>query len=81
MKEILLKVGGDTMFITLNENQGTIRSSFLEDSDNLDPELKNMLDAIESLVLAHACAGIDVQSIPYLQGLETSVEAIFNRQD
>jgi len=81
MKEILLKVGGDTMFITLNENQGTIRSSFLEDSDNLDPELKNMLDAIESLVLAHACAGINVQSIPDLQGLETSIEAIFNNKD
>jgi hypothetical protein len=77
MKEVLIKVGYDTMLITLNEGRGTITSSFSDDC-NGDLELKAMLDAIESLVLAHACAGVDVQSEPYLQGLETAVEAIFN---
>ena len=35
-------------------------------------------DAIESLVLAHACAGIDVSSPDYLEGLETALEACAN---
>jgi hypothetical protein len=52
-------------------------------SDLHDPgesrETKAMLDAIESLVLAHACAGLDIESPAYLQGLETAVEAVFNQ--
>jgi len=35
-------------------------------------------DAIESLILAHACAGIDVSSLDYLEGLETALEACAN---
>ena len=76
MKEILLKVGEDTMLITLNEGQGSIVSSLSEDCN--DDDLKEMFDVMESMVLAHACAGVDVQSKPYLQGLETTLEAICN---
>ena len=38
-------------------------------------------DGIESLVLAHAVAGVDVQSPSYLEGIETAVDAIFNHID
>jgi hypothetical protein len=88
MKEILLKVGDDTMLITLtNKGGGTIRSSLSEDYPyrghgyldfHVARDIRNMLDAVESLVLAHACAGVDVQSTPYLIGLETALKAIVN---
>ncbi|MCE9554679.1 MAG: hypothetical protein K8T91_15085 [Planctomycetes bacterium] len=36
------------------------------------------LDAVESLVLARACAGIDVNSPAYLEGIETAINALGN---
>ena len=39
------------------------------------------MDAIEALVLAHACAGVDVASPAYAEGLETAVEACWNKLD
>jgi hypothetical protein len=36
------------------------------------------IDGLESLILAHACAGLDVASPAYLEGVETAVEAITN---
>lgn len=33
---------------------------------------------IESIVLAHAAAGVDVESCAYITGLETAIEAIAN---
>ncbi len=35
-------------------------------------------DAIESMVLAHAIAGVNVESPGYLEGLETAIDAIGN---
>ena len=29
------------------------------------------IDCLESLILAHACAGVDVQSPAYIEGIET----------
>jgi hypothetical protein len=37
------------------------------------------MDAIESLVLAHACAGIDVKSLSYVEGIETAVDACVDK--
>ena len=36
------------------------------------------IDGLESLILAHTCAGIDVASPAYVEGIETAVEAIAN---
>jgi hypothetical protein len=36
------------------------------------------VDGLEALILAHACAGVDVQSPAYIEGIETAVDAIFN---
>ena len=36
------------------------------------------VDGLESLILAHACAGVDVESPAYVEGIETAVEAITN---
>lgn len=35
----------------------------------------NMIDGITSLILAHACAGIDITTAAYIEGIETSVQA------
>lgn len=37
-------------------------------------------DAIESLILAHACAGIDVTALAYVEGVKTAIEAVGNNQ-
>ena len=36
------------------------------------------IDGLESLILAHACAGVNVQSPAYVEGIETAVDAIAN---
>jgi hypothetical protein len=41
-------------------------------------EIEGALNAIESLVLGHACAGIDVTAPAYVEGLRSSLEAIAN---
>jgi len=36
------------------------------------------LNAVESLILAHYCAGVDVASPAYIEGIETTIQAIDN---
>lgn len=43
-----------------------------------DPVVKAAVDAVESLVLAHYCANVDVNGRDYLHGLNVAVEAIGN---
>lgn len=38
----------------------------------------NALDGIESLVLACACAGINVESQPFVEAVQTALDAILN---
>jgi len=39
------------------------------------------IDAIESIVLAHACAGVDIQSASYVQGIDSALTEIENQFD
>jgi len=43
---------------------------------NADYEVS--IDAIESMILAHACAGVDISSPAYIEGIETAVDRIAN---
>lgn len=36
------------------------------------------IDTILSLILAHACAGIDIETSAYLEGIDTAFDAIIN---
>jgi len=38
------------------------------------------LDAFTSLILAHACAGVDVESKAYVKGASVALDAIGNRE-
>lgn len=80
IREIRVPVGG--MVIELHkddegETAGTITSELL-DGVEAGGQLAAAIDAIESMVLAHACAGIDIESPAYLEGLDVALGAMFN---
>ena len=43
-----------------------------------DADFVSAIDGLESLILGHACAGIDITSKAYVEGIETALEAINN---
>ena len=61
---------------TIVVNDGAVSSDLHDPQEG--PVVRAAVDAIESMVLAHAMAGVDVGGSPYLAGLETAVEAVFN---
>ena len=82
MQTILIPIFGTPhcIPITLDEGSGSI-SSDLKDCEEDDGESEAYdaaIDGLESLILAHACAGIDVTSAAYAEGITTAVDAIAN---
>jgi hypothetical protein len=82
--EIRLPCYGITICLDRNNSRhqpgcGTITSDLKEaGSDAKSIKFNAAIDGLESLILAHACAGIDVTSPAYVEGIETTVEAIGN---
>ena len=71
------------IMIILRENgEGEIYSDLKDEATNEATEdnaiYNNMMDALDSIILAHAMAGIDVNSPAYLEGIEAAVEACAN---
>lgn len=91
MEEIKLLVGGHTITVALNGNGGGSVSSDLhepepypcpEDDDDCEAndawaDTESQVDVVEGLILAHACAGVDVEAPAYIEGLETVLNVIF----
>jgi hypothetical protein len=52
----------------------------LEESDYVNDRrtFNAIIDSIQSMILAHACAGIDVASEQYQEGIKTALDAIQN---
>lgn len=75
MKTIQLPAHG--IVINVNRKSGNIHSSELEDK-NASPEYKAAIVALLNLVLAHACAGVDVEAPAYIEGIEVAVDSIAN---
>lgn len=48
------------------------------DAPHIQEQLSTAADALESLVLAHAMAGIDVTTPAYKEGIEVAVQSIAN---
>jgi hypothetical protein len=44
-------------------------------------EYNAAIDGLESLILAHYCAGIDVEKPAYVEGIQTALDAIGNNLD
>lgn len=59
--------------IVLKDGGGTISSNLADDIDN-----KYCVNTLESLILSHACMGVDVESEAYVQGLENTIEVLMN---
>ena len=59
---------------------GELRSDLSRGDYSLatDEALVSPFDGIESMILAHAIAGVDIESPAYLEGIETAVEAVSN---
>lgn len=81
-KYIVLAFGSDHIDIDLDGKNGSITST-LHDNEAVDDlvEVEHYnaaIDGIESLILAHACAGIDVESEAYKEGIKTALDAISN---
>ena len=78
-KEITLHIGEDVINILVNHDQrgcSRIGSSF----HGTDNDCFNAaIDGIESLILAHTCAGLDVESEAYITGIQTAIEAAANQ--
>ena len=55
---------------------GTLKSDLSE--PDAGTEYMAAIDGIESLVLAHACAGVAIDSPAYIEGIETAVNACAN---
>ena len=57
---------------------GAIASDLRAAGTASNRQFNTAIDGLESLILAHACAGVDVESPAYVEGIETAVEAIAN---
>jgi len=75
MKDIVLDCGLE-LRIDAETGQGLISSSLKDDCH--DEDWNTAMDAVESLVLAHACAGVDVTARAYQDGLQGCLEAVAN---
>ena len=80
MKCIELNCFGIIVEFDTETGSGQILTSDLhEDCDDEGHELHDAaMDAIESIILAHACAGVDISSPAYVEGIETAVIACGN---
>ena len=78
MKEFNLPCFGIT--VKVENGSGSITSTDLKTKHNdEEDELYNAaIDGIESMILAHACAGIDINSPEYIEGIKTAVESCSN---
>ena len=65
--------------VELEGKNGIITSDLkVNESDESDVAYNAAIDGLESLILGHACAGIDITSPAYLEGIESAVDGISN---
>jgi hypothetical protein len=85
-KTLGLRVGG--IIVQLNENgSGSIKSNLHYSSYHPDAfsnratwkYYEGAIDGLESLILCHACKGIDVLSKKYTEGVQTAINALENQ--
>jgi len=55
---------------------GTLTSRLHDGTGAEPPDYLAAVNAVESMILAHAMAGVDVESPAYLEGIEVAVDKI-----
>ena len=84
MKEITVKFDKIEVVIAVDDSgAGVVVKSNLVDSIDSDPYsesdyLAGAAEALEMLILTHACAGVDVTDPKYIKGLEDALQGIGN---
>lgn len=75
-----INLGVHGIVLSLHDSSGTIISDLHTPDDDTEAGdgYNAMIDGIESMILAHAVAGVPVDSPAYLEGLETAIAAIAN---
>ena len=76
MQKYKLETSAGEIRITVNDGSGRMHSEIPRDRE--DDEYDAMLDGIEALILAHACAGINVEEDSYVEGVESALQGIAN---
>ena len=77
MKEINLPIYGIVVTVD-TDGSGTITSTDLRTTQSEDELYNSAMDGVESLILACACSGIDIETPAFLEAIETAVEACSN---
>ena len=64
-----------------NDGGGVIQSGLSCDESYRDATFEHnaAINGLESLILAHACAGIEITDPAYICGIEVAIDAIFNK--
>ena len=85
MKRIKVRIAADSISLQLDgKGGGTVNSTLhiTEAEAGLGAELpasyNSAIDGVEAVVLAHACAGVDVTHPDYVRGLVGALEVISN---
>ena len=75
-----IKMGSYFITVEIVDGCGEILSNLRSNPvvDSIDVAYNNCIDALESLILGHACAGIDITSDEYKEGIVTALDAIDN---
>jgi hypothetical protein len=80
MKRITINLGGvlnDSITLELSGGGGVVTSTLkTECEDEGDLEYNAAIDGVEALILSHAVAGVDVESVEYKEGLVGALQAI-----
>lgn len=79
MRVIDIAVSGHKIKVEIEGVSGRIDSDLhVNPGDPEEASYNAAIDGIESLILGHAMAGIDVANPDYVSGLETALDAIAN---
>ena len=78
MKDKIIELPCFGIKVIENKGGGSIRSDLHTSHEEKNREYEAAINALESLILGHACAGVDIESPVYIEGIETAVEAISN---
>ncbi|MDA8646109.1 hypothetical protein N9L75_03550 [Porticoccaceae bacterium] len=82
METLFLNVFGIVITWDGQDRGGASITSDMKDTDDGDNNAFNTgVDGIESIVLGHFCAGLDVTEPAYLQGIETAYQSLCNNYD
>lgn len=75
MKNYDIVINGEKILgLQIEDGGGVITYDNFEYND----EIQDQLDTITSMILAHACEGIDVSSTQYVNGLKTTLDYLEN---